>query len=193
LKYNAEIHHRCSIRLKGYDYSHEGAYFVTICAWNRECIFGDVVDGEMQLNGYGEVAGESWIWLSRQYGYVDIDKWVVMPNHMHGIVIINNSSRGGSRTAPTETIKRKSLGRLIGAFKTVSSKQINQIRKNPGVPLWQRNYYEHIIRNDDELNRIREYIVNNPAQWAEDEENPVNMTKGLVVAVRCGACQPLCK
>jgi putative transposase len=99
LKYNADIHHRCSIRLKGYDYNHKGAYFVTICAWNRECIFGDVVDGEMRLNGYGDVAEESWIWLSRQYGYVDIDKWVVMPNHLHGIVIINDS-RGGSQCKP---------------------------------------------------------------------------------------------
>ncbi|MDA8433183.1 MAG: hypothetical protein M0Z60_09510, partial [Nitrospiraceae bacterium] len=104
MKHEPDIHHRRSIRLKGYDYSEAGAYFVTICAKDRECLFGDIVDGEIRLNERGHIAGDSWEWLSRQYGYVDIDEWVVMPNHLHGILIINGDCRGGSRTAPTETM-----------------------------------------------------------------------------------------
>ena len=105
---------------------------------------------------------------------------MIMPNHLHGIIVIADVVKGGSRpgfaalcpgtTAPTE--KRKPIGRLVGAFKTVSTKRINHPRNTPGLKIWQRNYYEHIIRNDDELNRIREYIANNPAQWEMDRENP---------------------
>jgi putative transposase len=181
MKYNSDIHHRRSIRLTGYDYSQTGAYFVTICARDRECLFGDIVGEEMRLNEYGRIAGESWEWLSRRYEYIDIDEWVVMPNHLHGILLVNAECRGGSqckggsRTAPTETIKRKSLGRLIGAFKTVSSKQINQIRNTPGYPIWQRNYYEHVIRNEEDMNRIRQYIIENPWKWVEDDDNPTNI------------------
>jgi REP element-mobilizing transposase RayT len=178
MNYNPEIHHRRSIRLKDYDYSQSGAYFVTICSWSRECLFGEIIDGNMQLEEFGQIIQENWTWLSHQYKYVHLDEWSVMPNHLHGIVVINDDGRGGSRTAPTNIIKQKSLGRLIGAFKTVSTKQINLMRNTPGIPVWQRNYYEHIIRNDDELNRTREYIINNPLRWAEDENNPMNL-KGL--------------
>ena len=111
MNYDKYKHYRCSIRLKGYDYSQAGAYFVTVCVQNRECLFGDVVDGGMRVDEHGRIAVESWEWLPRQYGYVDIDEWVVMPNHLHGILIINNDCRGGSRTAPTETAKRKPVGR----------------------------------------------------------------------------------
>ena len=122
------------------------------------------------LNDFGEMVAESWEWLATRYDYVELDQWTIMPNHMHGIIVITGVVKGGSRTAPTE--KRKPIGRLVGAFKTVSTKRINHLRNTPGVKIWQRNYYEHIIRNDDELNRIREYIVNNPAQWEMDRENP---------------------
>jgi putative transposase len=101
MKYNSDRHRRRSIRLEGYDYAQTGAYFVTICTQNRECLFGNIVDGEMRLNEYGRIAKESWEWLSRQYKYIDIDEWVVMPNHLHGILIVNADCRGGSRTAPT--------------------------------------------------------------------------------------------
>ena len=105
-----------------------------------------------------------------------MDEWAAMPNHFHGIIAITNgdgSSRtGGSRTAPTG--KTKSLGSLIGAIKTVSTKQINIIRNNPGCPVWQRNYYERVIRNETELAAAREYIVNNPLKWELDKENPAN-------------------
>ncbi len=97
-----------------------------------------------------------------------------MPNHFHGIVFLLDDRRGGSRTAPT---KRKPLGRLIGAFKTVSTQRINEIRNTPGSPVWQRNYYEHVIRNETDLEEIREYIQNNPLEWLEDENHPANMEK----------------
>ncbi len=171
-RYNPEIHHRQSIRLKGYEYSRTGAYFVTICARNRECLFGDVMDGKMRVNAYGQTVADCWQWLSEQYVHVNVGEWIVMPNHLHGIIAMMDDGRGGSRTAPTDSVKRKPLGRLIGAFKTVSTKRINQMRATPGVPLWQRNYYEHIIRTDGELNRIRQYIRDNPMGWLEDRENP---------------------
>ena len=173
--YNPDIHHRRSIRLKGYDYSQAGAYFITISAQNRKCLFGKVVNGEMVCSDLGRIASESWLWMGNRYDHIILDAWVIMPNHLHGILVIADG-RGGSRTAPTDN--RKPLGRLIGAFKTVSTKRVNKMRRTPEVKLWQRNYYEHIVRNENELNRIREYIVNNPMQWELDRENPD------VVAVR---------
>jgi REP element-mobilizing transposase RayT len=123
------------------------------------------------MNEMGRIVEDCWKWLCGQYEYVSLDEWIVMPSHLHGIIVINDECRGGSRTAPTNA-KRKPLGRLVGAFKTVSTKRINQVRGSPGIPLWQRNYYEHIIRNEDELNKIREYILYSPLQWKFDRENP---------------------
>jgi putative transposase len=169
--YDPEKHHRRSIRLKGYDYGQAGAYFVTMVAMGRECLFGQEVNGFIQLNTYGTIVETVWQWLADQYPYLILDEWVVMPNHLHGILVILDG-RGGSRTAPTGWVKRKPLGRLLGAFKTVSSKRINEIRDTPGAMVWQRNYYEQIIRNESSLSRIQEYIITNPAQWKEDTENP---------------------
>ena len=174
-RFDPKIHHRRSIRLKGYDYSQAGAYFVTIVAWQRECLFGEVVDGEMQLNDFGKIIDETWQWLENQYPYVELGARVVMPNHSHGILMIDVFGRGVSRTAPTEPIKRKPLGRLIGAFKTVSTKQINLLRDTEGQVVWQRNYYERIIRDEREMDRIHRYIESNPSQWADDDENPANL------------------
>jgi REP element-mobilizing transposase RayT len=187
MKYDPAVHHRRSIRLQGYDYSQAGAYFVTICTQNRQCLFGEIVAGEMRLNDAGLIIADSWEWLSRQYGYLGLDEWIVMPNHIHGIIVIADGCRGGSRTAPiTRTNDGKGgsrtaptvkpVGRLIGAFKTVSTKQINEMRQTPGVQLWQRNYWEHIVRNESELNRIREYINKNPAKWNLDKLHPVTST-----------------
>ncbi len=100
--YDPQKHHRRSIRLRGYDYSQAGAYFVTICTRNHESIFGQIMEGEMILNEYGQVMTECWIWLAKQFAYLDLDEWVVMPNHLHGIIIITDARRGGSRTAPTK-------------------------------------------------------------------------------------------
>ena len=162
---------RRSIRLQGYDYSWPGWYYVTVCVRDRQCVLGKVIADKIGLNQFGEVTQKCWEWLPRQYSYVELDDFVIMPNHIHGIIIINGlPRRGGSRTAPTEA-KPKSLGRLIGAFKTTSTKEINTIRRTPGGVFWQRGYYEHIIRNDRDLYNIRQYISNNPLQWAIDVEN----------------------
>ena len=126
----------------------------------------------MKVSDYGEIVLDCWEWLSKQYAYVYPDTFIVMPNHLHGILIIDDDcgiGEGGSRTAPTN---RKPLGRLIGAFKTVSTKRINIFRKTSKEKLWQRNYYEHVIRNEDDLHQIREYIINNPLKWELDEDNP---------------------
>ena len=118
-----------------------------------------------------DVVVDSWLWLATRYSYVSLNEYVLMPNHLHGILIIENICTGGSRAALSNT-KSKSLGSLIGAFKTVSTKHINEIRGTPGAKVWQRNYYERIIRNDDELNHIRKYILENPMNWDEDRYNP---------------------
>ena len=170
---------RRSLRLRNYDYSQSGAYFVTLCVQNKICLLGDISEGILNLNTCGQLTRDAWLWLARQYAYVALDEFVVMPNHLHGILIID-SRRGGSRTAfqdaegrsRTAPRKTKPLGSLIAAFKTVSAKSVNTQRFTPGAALWQRNYYEHVIRNETDLARIREYIQNNPAQWALDEENP---------------------
>ena len=169
-KYDPDIHHRRSIRLNWYDYSQEGWYFITIFALGHKCLFGKFADDRIQLYEYGRIVDECWKWLSKQYDYVHLDRYVIMPNHLHGIIIIRE---GDSRIAPTKKIqRRKPLSRLIGAFKTVSTKQINIIRNTPRRKLWQRNYYEHIIRSEEELNHIRQYIAENPLSWGTDKENP---------------------
>ncbi len=175
-------HHRRSIRLKGYDYSQPGAYFITVCVRGGEFLFGDVATGRMRLNNAGTIVQKCWEWLERHYGHVRLDEYVVMPNHLHGIImlidpidVIGGAGRGGSRTAPTAAIRqitRKPLGRLIGAFKTVTTKKLNHLRDRPGQTVWQRGYFEHIIRNGHALERIREYISSNPVQWNLDDENP---------------------
>jgi putative transposase len=172
MKFDPKIHHRRSIRLQGYDYSQAGAYFVTMVTWQRECLFGEVVNGEMHLNNFGEIVAQTWQWLEKQYLYVEMGAWKVMPNHFHGILSIHDDGRGGSRTAPTENIQHKPLGRLIGAFKTMSTKQINLLRQTEGQIVWQRNYYEHIIRDKSEMEKIWAYIESNPARWDDDDENP---------------------
>ena len=191
-QYNPEKHHRRSIRLKGYDYTAAGAYFIPICTHQRERLFGTIEHGEMRLSALGQVVADTYLWLATQYPYVHLDQWVVMPNHLHGIIVWTNVNdrRGDSRIAltldialtPNTTLasndeNRKSLGRLVGAFKTVSTKQVNLIRDTPGTRIWQRNYYEHIIRDDRALQRIRQYIQNNPLSWQEDQLHPDNPSK----------------
>jgi putative transposase len=172
-KLDSNIHRRRSIRLQGYDYSQAGAYFITAVASQRECLFGEIVNGEMKLNEFGKMIEDAWKWLETQYSYVELLNGIVMPNHFHGLLTIHdNDGRGGSRSAPTPT-KRKPLGRLIGAFKTVSTKQINLLRHTEGTMVWQRNYYEHIICNEKEMENIWKYIEANPSMWADDDENPL--------------------
>ena len=178
MRYDPSFRYGRSIRLKGYDYSQDGAYFVTIVAQGRLCLFGEALDDAMHLNDAGKLVSDAWQWLETQYPYVALDEYVVMPNHAHGILVISDSrevGRGDSRIAPTGSdvgTVRKTLGRLIGAFKAVSAKHFNLARCTVGRPLWQRNYYEHIIRSEMELDRVRSYIQNNPPNWESDSENP---------------------
>ena len=125
----------------------------------------------MRSSKYGLITAESWKWLSSAYPHISLDEWAIMPNHLHGIIVISNHCRGGSRAAPTSEIKIKPLGQIIGAFKTISSKQINLHRQTPGTPFWQRGFYEHIIRDEKSLQRIRGYIATNPFRWQLDREN----------------------
>jgi REP element-mobilizing transposase RayT len=178
-------HHR-SIRLAGYDYSSSGAYFVTLCVQNRECVLASIVEHDVQLTPIGEIAAVQWADLSSRYPYVELDAWVIMPNHLHGIVVIGDTHIGGDvhDALPQEiSVPRKSLGSLIGAFKTMSTKAINRARAMVQAGFWQRSFYEHIIRNEADLIRIRRYIEENPLKWAEDRENPA--------AVRHGGNAPL--
>jgi putative transposase len=164
------IQRRRTIRLPTWDYSGDGVYFVTICTTQQLPLFGDIVNSVMRLNGFGTIVTDSWRWLASQYPYVTLDEWCLMPSHLHGILIL--TGRGGSRTAPTvtETPPRKPLGRLIGAFKTVSTKHINQLRRTPGAVVWQRNFWERVIRDCTEMDEIRSYIRNNVTNWAVDED-----------------------
>lgn len=191
MTFNPVIHHRRSLRLKGYDYAQAGAYFITICTNERKCLFGKVVDGEMRLNDTGRIVAEEWIKSAEIRREIEMDEWVVMPNHIHGIVIITTEVGAHGRApqppdvSSTVTQGRsslyrppKSLGSLIAGFKSAVTKRINAQRGTPGTPVWQSNYYEHIIRNEVSLDRIRNYIVNNPLQWALDCENPQNSKQG---------------
>jgi len=176
-----EKHHRRSIRLKDYDYSKPGAYFVTICSQNRECLFGRIVDGKMRLNKTGKMIQTIWNELPQNYPGVDIDAFVVMPNHVHGIIVLTPVGagpcacpEGGQPQGVAPTI---SLPDVVHRFKSLTTTlyRKNLIQNNARsftIRLWQRNYYKHIIRNEEKLNLVREYILNNPLQWQYDKENP---------------------
>ena len=267
MTYDPEKHHRRSIRLKGYDYTQPGAYFITICTHSRACLFGEIIDGEMHLNEAGQIVVQTWQDLPNHISNVQLDAFVVMPNHVHGIIIITDragvvgtgsepartmmgsgsavdsdstpgpgsaadsgstagpgsvgagSVGAGSEPAPTTTTgpgptagpgsvagsgpttgpgsvavvvgsgsvgsgsvgagsepapTRSSYGlpEIVRQFKTFSARRINELRGTPGTPVWQRNYYEHIIRDEFSLSRIRQYIAENPARWDADWEHP---------------------
>ena len=159
---------RQSSRLPGYDYTQPGFYFVTVCAYHQRCIFGDIDADTVRLNDAGQTAAFTCKWLAQQYPHVELDEFVIMPNHMHGLIIIQN----GDDTRPGEPGQYKSLGRLVGAFKTVSTRRINLLRGTPQSTVWQRGFYEHVVRTSDSLERIRAYINTNPVRWALDPENP---------------------
>ena len=171
MKYNHEIHHRKSYRLKEYDYSQAGFYFVTICTRNREQLFGEINDGVMILNDFGKIV-ENWIKeISIHFDNVEIDYFCIMPNHVHIIININESDIVGAIHELPLQRRQMLLPKIIGYFKMNSSKQINIFRNSSGIPVWQRNYYEHIIKNDKELFEIRKYIEYNQLNWKDDEYN----------------------
>ena len=187
MKYNLDIHKRRSIRLRGYDYSQVGGYFVTICSWQKECLFGDVIKEENKLNELGIIVKECFENIPNRFRNTEVDRFVIMPNHIHVIIIISKSvgksNVGAIHELPLQhepsiqyrkQRRQMLLPKIMGWLKMNSAKAINQIRDTSGRSVWQRNYYERIIRNEKELNRIREYIWNNPLQWHLDEENPIN-------------------
>ena len=178
---------RRSLRLADYDYTLSGAYFVTVCAASHVCLFGTVVAGEMRLNAYGQIAEREWRRTAEMRTAVTMDAWVVMPNHVHGIVVIeaaddselvDESRMAGDRRSPLRSGRstipvargpaKASLGALIAGYKAAVARSINELRGTNQPAIWQRSYYEHVIRNDEDLQRIREYIVNNPARWSDD-------------------------
>ena len=163
-----------SIRLKDWDYSSNGYYYITICTKNRKCVLGNVVNGKMGLSQIGEIVQHCWHDLPNHYPNCNLDVLIIMPNHVHGIVIIDNENvksnvEAGFKPASTN-MKQHGLFEIIRAFKTFSSRKINGMQ-NLFHFNWQRDYYEHIIRDEHELNRIREYITNNPLQWELDRNN----------------------
>jgi putative transposase len=167
------------LRLKGYDYAQPGAYFVTVCTQHRDCLFGEVAGGEMRLNLHGQTVAECWKAIPEHFGHVQTDEFVVMPNHVHGILVITpvgathaSPLRGANWTGARSGPRPGSLSAIAGSFKTAASKQINRMLGNAGESVWQRNYYEHVIRDEAELNRVREYIASNPANWNLDVDNP---------------------
>lgn len=177
MQYDRKKHHRRSIRLADHDYRSPGAYFVTICTHQGELLFGEVVDGDVVLNEYGQIAHEEWLASEDIRREIELDAFVIMPNHVHGIVWIRDTAdypavgthnAGAHGRAPLLHRPPRSLGSFIAGFKSAATRRINSVRGTPGVPVWQRNYYERIIRNDTALGRIRKYIQHNPARWAED-------------------------
>ena len=215
MKYDSQIHHRRSIRITNYDYAGMGSYFVTICTYNKESLFGDIINMKIRLNDLGKVVEECWRAIPIHFEMVELDTFVVMPNHVHGIIMITDTTTlvGATHASPLSSTTRtnicqspldidsdsrwathasplrsscsthpkgpnsQSLGAIIGSFKSEVSKWYHKINTTPSQTVWQRNYYEHIIRNDTEWDQIRQYIKSNPARWNEDRENPNTIMK----------------
>lgn len=208
MKFDPNKHHRRSIRLAGYDYTLPGAYFVTVDTWNREHLFGTVLAGEMVLTRLGQIVQQAWDDLPNHYPNVLLDAFCVMPDHIHGIIILKDMRRGGSvrpigepgisiagkpspsaealtrpgiisntpssapaRHSPLRASQRPhALPEIVRGFKTYSARRVNHVRSSPGAPVWQRNYYEHIVRGEEEWESIRLYIRNNPLEWQDGND-----------------------
>ena len=170
---------RHSIRLIGYDYTRPGAYFVTICTRNRQPFFGEIVSDEMRANAFGEIVREYWYEIPDHFPHVEVDAFVIMPNHLHDIRVFH--AVGARHAVPLQDTRRDeqfgkavpgSLPTIIRSFKSVCTRKINIMRDSPGEKIWQRNYFEHIIRTETSLNEIRHYIQENPERWHLDLYNP---------------------
>lgn len=198
--------HRRSIRLEGFDYAQAGAYFVTICAQDRACLFGEIVDARICLTTAGEIVRDEWFLTAIRRPCVQLDdsEFVIMPNHVHGIVrivdapdsspegtagggqVVVADRRGAARCAPTGAttgarigVLPRSLGAIVRAFKAATARRINEARGMPGAKVWQRGFYEQIVRNGSALRRIRDYIATNPARWDDDTENPAHRSGNM--------------
>ena len=205
MKFDPEKHHRRSIRLKNYDYSQPGYYFLTICTYKRQSWFGEIKNNRMYLNQIGKIVAEEWINTRKIRPKFQLDEWIIMPNHLHGIVIIDENILGlgernrdilgdhniseqkifgeasqdilGARNAPLRQ-EPNSISSFVARFKSAVTKRINLLRNNRDIPIWQRNYYESIIQDEQSLLAIQEYILNNPCQWEKDPDNQENDRSG---------------
>ncbi len=171
---------RRSIRLKGYDYSADGAYFITICVRDRECLLGEIYDRQMILNEYGSIVRDVWEDLPNRVSDIDLDEYIIMPNHFHAIISINKSLESTEiyKSLDIDDIKARRkmiLPKVVGRFKMLTAKAINQKREIEGS-FWQRNYYERVIRSEEDCQIVRQYIINNPVQWEMDEHHPVRIS-----------------
>jgi len=155
---------RKPLRLHHADYAHAGFYFVTICTHARACLFGEVLDHAVSLGPIGQIVRRAWMDLPARIEGMAVDEFVVMPNHVHGIVVLSGDRAGAMNRAPT-------LGEVVRRFKARCSVEYRKLSGTAG-PLWQRNYYEHVVRSDADLTRVSEYIADNPRRWDEDDENP---------------------
>jgi len=174
---NRGVPRRRSIRLPEYDYAQPGAYFITACAHDRACLFGDIVGTDMRLNEWGEIAAECWRAIPDHFEHVTLDEYVIMPNHVHGILVIEDDWAGNVRAThaspvPPRGPQPRSIGAIVGSFKSATARRINDLRGTPDTRVWHRNYYEHVIRSEESLRQIRQYIADNPIHWADDRENP---------------------
>jgi len=189
MAYNPKIHHRRSIRLKGYDYSQAGAYFITICCEHRICRFGKIENNEMILNELGNIAYNEWAKLAERFANFELDVFQMMPNHMHGIIVLKNVVGAGFTPAQNDDMvlgQRQVLGQpqgialttvstvgdIVGAYKSLvfnGCLEIYKSRNERMGKLWQRDYYEHIIRNEHSYQTISAYIINNPSKWGDDK------------------------
>jgi REP element-mobilizing transposase RayT len=198
--FNPDFHYRRSIRMLGWNYSFPGWYFVTICAYKKEFLFGNIVDQQMVCNELGGIVLEEFLRIPERFSNTALDCFVVMPNHVHFVLSVgaihespvheppflpvreptidfdniqSDAQTGAIRELPLREKRRKMLlSKMVGYFKMNSAKKINDIRQSSGCPVWQRNYFERIIRDENELQRIQEYILQNPLNWGQDEENP---------------------
>lgn len=184
--YDPDIHQRRSIRLKDYDYSQAGAYFVTVCAWRKENMFGEISEGKVSYSDVGEIISDVWRKLPDRFASIELDEFVIMPNHIHGIIVLNvgagpcacpDSITGQPQgVAPTKL----SLPDAVHRYKSFTTAEYRiGVAQLDWMPfhgkLWQRNYYEHIIRDEGEMHSIREYIRCNPLGWDQDDENPESL------------------
>lgn len=183
MKFDPQKHHRRSIRLPEYDYAQPGGYFITIVTYHRSLLFGQILNEQMVLNDFGRIAHECWRAIPEHFPKIELGAYVVMPNHVHGIIVIKDNitttnsplTVGARHVSPLPQpykphgYEHGSLGAIIGSFKSAVSKRIG--REHTATGIWQRNYYEHVIRNHKDWDRIHRYIEANPSLWAEDEEN----------------------
>ena len=171
---------RRAMRLRDYDYRQNGAYLVTLCTHQGACLFGDILDGDMVLNELGTIVQDEWLQTETVRSYIELDAFAVMPNHLHGIILLSDNGderashrsdgdvRAARRAARSTTLQAGSLGAIVAQFKGTITKRSRQLPDCPDMPIWQRNYYDHIIRREAALNHIRAYIDTNAARWFED-------------------------